>query len=221
MGLTCEACGGRLLLRPGEAVGVCRECGTKQTVDRDAVYAQASRLMETDTETDLEAAMDLFGAIRGWRDADRRYLDCRTRLGRKRWQTESVQLKAAEDRNEIRVTRWKRAAILLLAAVLLTLAVVSTVALIQYRRYNRAAEYLTAGEYGRAAAAFQDMGDFQDARARVFESAVGLYKTKRYEEALPYFVWLDGYIDNGYYLRKCRERLGLPEASAAREPGRA
>ena len=45
-------------------------------------------------------------------------------------------------------------------------------------------------------------------------SAVALYNAKRYAEALPYFVWLDGYIDNGYYLKKCRERLGIQDTSA-------
>ena len=87
------------------------------------------------------------------------------------------------------------------------IAVVTTVTLIRFRQYNKAAEFFTAGEYEQSAAAFQAMGDYQDARARVFMSAVELYKAKRYEEALPYFVWLDGYPDHGYFLQHCQERL--------------
>jgi hypothetical protein len=49
----------------------------------------------------------------------------------------------------------------------------------------------------------------------VYLSAVELYKVGRYEEALPYFVWLDGDYDNGYYLRKCQERLVEQDASAS------
>ena len=73
----------------------------------------------------------------------------------------------------------------------------------------------TAGEYERSAAAFQQMGDYKDSKARVFLSAVELYKARRYEEALPYFVWLDGYIDNGYYLQKCQECLSAQNADAS------
>jgi len=177
-------------------------------VDSEQIYAQAETLAQADTEESLEQAMALFGSIRGWQDADRRFIDCRTRLGQLRWQRESAWLKQEEDRFEAKVARWKKAGLTALIAVLLIIAVVTTVTMIQFRRYNRAAEYFTAGEYERAAAAFQAMGDYQDSRARVFMSAVGLYNTGRYEQALPYFTWLDGYIDNGYYLMRCRERLG-------------
>ena len=175
--------------------------------EKRRVYEQAEALAQADTEESQERAMDLFGSIRGWADADRRFIDCRTRLGQLRWQRESVWLKQEEDRFEVKVTRWRRIAIGALVAVLLCIATVTTFSLLKFRRYNRAAELFTAGEYERSAAAFQAMGDYQDSRARVFMSAVALYNARRYEAALPYFVWLDGYIDNGYYLRKCQERL--------------
>jgi hypothetical protein len=116
-------------------------------------------------------------------------------------------LKEQEDRFEAKVKRWKKIGLVSLAVLLLCIAVVTTVTLIRFRQYNKAAEFFTAGEYERSAAAFQAMGDYQDARARVFMSAVELYKAKRYEEALPYFVWLDGYPDHGYFLQHCQERL--------------
>jgi hypothetical protein len=48
----------------------------------------------------------------------------------------------------------------------------------------------------------------------VYRSAVELYKAGRYEEALPYLIWLDGDYDNGYYLQKCQERLAERDAGA-------
>ena len=176
-------------------------------MDNSDVYAQAQALAQESTEDSLEQAMLLYRSIRGWQDADQQYVSCRTRLGRMRWQKESVLLKAEEDRFEAQVARWKRTAIALLLVVLLGIAAVTTITLIRFKRYNKAEELYTAGEYERAAAAFQTMGDYQDSRVKVFLSAVELYKAKRYEQALPYFVWLDGYIDNGYYLEKCQERL--------------
>ena len=102
----------------------------------------------------------------------------------------------------------------MLAAVLFSIAVATAVSLHRYKRYNTAAAAFTAGEYEKSAAAFQAMSGYKDAKARVFMSAVELYKARRYEEALPYFVWLDGYIDNGYHLKKCRDRMTVPSGSA-------
>ena len=183
--------------------------------EKRAILAQADDLAKKNTEESLEQAMILYRSIRGWQDADRRYTDCRTRLGQLRWQVESARLKVEEDRFESKVARWKKIGYTLLITVLLCIAAVSTITMIRFYRYNKAAELFTAGEYERAAAAFQEMADYQDSRARVFMSAVELYKAKRYQEALPYFIWLDGYIDNGYYLKKCRERLGIEGSSAA------
>ena len=103
---------------------------------------------------------------------------------------------------------------MVLTVVLLCLAVTISVTAIRLSRYNRAAEYFTAGEFERSAAAFQEMGNFKNSRGRVYLSAVELYKAGRYEEALPYFVWLDGDYDNGYYLRKCQERLAEQDVGA-------
>lgn len=175
--------------------------------EKRRTYEEAQDLARAETEESLEQAMELFRSIRGFQDADQQYIACRTRLGQMRWKAESAMLKEQEDRFEAKVKRWKKIGLVSLAVLLLCIAVVTTVTLIRFRQYNKAAEFFTAGEYERSAAAFQAMGDYQDARARVFMSAVELYKAKRYEEALPYFVWLDGYPDHGYFLQHCQERL--------------
>ena len=175
--------------------------------EKSQIYEQAGILAQEDTEESLEQAMELYNSIRGWQDANRRFIDCRTRLGQMRWKEESAWLKKEEERFEAKMARWKRIAISLLVLILLSVTALTTVTLIRFKRYNKAEEYFTAGEYKQAAAAFQAMGDYKDSRARVFASAVGLYKNGQYEEALPFLVWLDGYIDNGYYLKRCQERL--------------
>ncbi len=207
MTFQCKMCGGPVEFKPGETAGVCRDCGTKQDIDKSAIYEQAGILAQADTEESLEQAMALYRSIHGWEDADKRFIACRTRLGQLRWKVESAWLKEEEDRFEAKVKRWKKTGYALLITVLLCIAALTTVTLVRFYRYNKAAELFTAGEYERAAAAFQSMENYQDSRARVFMSAVELYKAKRYEEALPYLVWLDGYIDNGYYLQKCQDRL--------------
>ena len=187
--------------------GVCMNCGAKQEIEKSYIYEQAERLSGEGTEESLEQAMLLFGSIRGWQDANARYIDCRTRLGRMRWLVESAVLKEYEDRFEAKMARRKKIGMAVLTAVLLCLAVMITVSMIRLSRYNRAASYFIAGEFERSAAAFQEMGDYKNSRERVYLSAVELYKAGLYEEALPYLIWLDGDIDNGYYLRKCRECL--------------
>ena len=177
---------------------------------QNEIYEQARRLSEENTEESLEQAMLLYQSIKGWQDADVQYRACRVRLGRMRWLVESALLKEYEERFEAKMARRKKIGMAVLTAVLLCLAVVITVSMIRLSRYNRAASYFTAGEYERSAAAFQEMGDFLNSRERVYQSAVELYKAGRYEEALPYLVWLDGDIDNGYYLRKCQERVASP-----------
>ncbi len=209
----CRSCGGSVEWKQGETTGVCRDCGAKQTIEKSDVYEQAGLLAGEDTEESLEQAMALYRSIRGWQDADRRYIDCRTRLGRMRWQVESARLKEEEDRFEAKVAHWKKAGLTALIAVLLCIAVITAVSLVRFAQYNKAAEFYTAGEYRRSAEAFREMGDYKDSRARVYISAVELYRAGRYEDALPYFDWLDGYLDNGYYLQKCRDQLADREAA--------
>lgn len=210
----CRNCGGSIEWEIGDTAGVCKDCGTKQAIEKSDVYRQAGLLAGEDTEESLEQALLLYRSIRGWQDANRQYVSCRTRLGRMRWKSESARLKEYEDRFEAKTARRKKIGLTVLTAVLLCIAVVTTISLIRFRQYSRAAEYFTAGEYERSAAAFVEMGDYKDSKARVYLSAVELYKARRYTEALPYFVWLDGYMDNGYYLQKCREHLAAQAAAA-------
>ena len=212
----CKNCGGSIEWKIGDAAGVCRDCGAVQEIDKSDIYDAAGRLSEENTEESLEQAMLLYKSIRGWQDADMLCRACRIRLGRMRWLVESAELKKEEMRFEAKMARRRKILQALLTAVLLCLAVTITIASIRLSRYNRAAEYFTAGEYERSAAAFQEMGDFMNSRARVYRSAVELYKVGRYEEALPYLVWLDGDYDNGYYLRKCQERLAERDAGASK-----
>ena len=209
----CRKCGGSVEYALGDPSGVCSACGAKQAIEPRDVYEQACSLAAEGSEDSLEQAMLLFRLIRGWQDADRQYISCRTRLGRMRWLVDSARLKEEEDRFEAKLRRWRKIGLTVLTAVLLCIAVLTVATLIPFRRYNRAAECFTAGEYERAAASFQALGDYRDSKVRVYLSAVELYKTRRYEEALPYFVWLDGYLDNGYYLQKCQERLASQDAA--------
>ena len=184
--------------------------GAGKTVRRepDEVYEQAKQLAAEDTEESLEKAMYLFQSIKGYRDAGRQYYSCRTRLGRMKWLRKSAIIKGYEDRHEKQLGRRKKIGLTVLVVVLLCLAVISTAALVKYHRYSKAGAYFTAGEYKRSADAFMQMADYKDSATRVYLSAVELYNLKRYEEALPYFIWLDGRFDKGYYLRKCTEKLG-------------
>ena len=210
----CRSCGGSVEWNVGDAEGVCKDCGAAQDIEKSDIRRQAGLLAREGTEESLEKAMALYRSIRGWQDADREYRRCRTQLGRLRWQTESARLKQLEDRHEAATSRRKKIGITVLAAFLLFVAVLTTVSLVRFRQYSKAAEYFTAGEYERSAAAFVEMGDYRDSRSRVYLSAVELYKAGRYEKALPYFVWLDGYIDNGYYLQKCRDKLAVRDAGS-------
>ena len=211
----CKSCGGSIEWKAGDAMGVCMDCGAKQEIDKNDIYEQAGRLSEKGTEESLEQAMLLYQSIRGWQDADARYRACRVRLGRMRWLVESARLKEEEIRFEAKMARRRKIGRAVLTAMLLCLAVMITHVSIRLIHYNRAAEHFTAGEFERSAAEFQELGDFLNSRGRVYLSAVELYKAGRYEEALPYLVWLDGYLDHGYYLQKCQERLAEREAGAS------
>lgn len=208
----CKNCGGRIEWMVGDAVGVCMDCGAKQDIEKSDIYEQARCLSTEDTEESLEQAMLLYQSICGWQDANVQYIACRTRLDRMRWLVESAVLKEEEKRFEAKMARRRKIGLAVLMVVLFCLAVVITVTAIRLSQYNRAADHFVAGEFEQSAAAFQEMGNFKDSRARVYLSAVELYKAGRYEEALPYFVWLGGDFDNGYYLQKCRERLADRDA---------
>lgn len=184
------------------------EAGKVGRQEPDEIYERAKLLAAENTEESLEKAMRLFQSIKGHRDAGRQYYSCRTRLGRMKWLRESAIIKGYEDRHEKQLGRRKKIGLTVLIAVLVCIIAVSGVALVRYYRYSKAGAYFTAGEYKRSADAFMQMADYRDSATRVYLSAVELYNLKRYEEALPYFAWLDGRFDNGYYLRKCREKLG-------------
>ena len=211
----CRNCGGSIEWKNGDAAGICMDCGAKQEIEKSDIYELAGHLSKKDTEESLEQAMLLYQSIRGWQDADVQYIACRTRLGRMRWLAESAVLKEEEKRFEAKMARRRKIGLVVLTAVLLCFAVVITFTAIRLSRYNRAANHFTAGEFEESASEFQEMGDFMNSRGRVYQSAVELYKAGRYEEALPYFVWLDGDFDNGYYLQKCRERLAERDAGAS------
>lgn len=125
------------------------------------------------------------------------------------WQKEAAILNEYAAQHEKKTKRRTRSVLAAIVSALLIFAVVATVTLVKFSRYCKAANYYTAGEYQRAADAFMEMADYRDAKSRVYWSAVELYKQKEYEKALPYLEWLDGYMDQGYYLRRCREKLGL------------
>lgn len=174
---------------------------------KNSIYAQATSLMQEDTEESLQQAMALFASIRGWRDADRQSARCRTRQNRKLWQKEYAQLKAEEDQYTARVARRKKIGIIALTALLLIAVVTTAVSLHRFWRYSHAVDCFMAGEYKRAAETFQAMDGYKDSRLRVYHSAVGMYRVGQYEEALSYFLWLDGDYDNGYHIKRCYERL--------------
>lgn len=183
--------------------------GKSNPRDMSEVYEKAKLLAGEDTEESLKEATDLFQSIKGYRDAGRQYYKCRTRYGRMKWLRESAVIKVYEDRHEEQLKRRRKIILTALIAVLFCFSVLSAVALVRYNRYSRAGAYFTAGEYARSAEAFRQMAGYKDSVTRVYLSAVELYNQKQYEEALPYFEWLNGYGDHGYYLRKCREKLGM------------
>lgn len=207
----CRNCGGSIEWKSGDTVGVCKDCGAKQEIEKSEIYEQAGRLAAENTEESLEEAMVLYRSIRGWQDADVQFIACRTRLGRMRWQVESAVLKEEEERFKAKMTRRRKIGLAVLVAVLLSLAAFIAVNAVRLSQYNRAAEHFIAGEYQRSAAEFKEMGNFLDSRGRVYMSAVEMYKAGLYEEALPYLVWAGEDFDDGYYLRKCRERLAEKE----------
>ena len=213
----CRNCGGSIEWKIGDREGVCMDCGVMQEIDKSDIYETAGRLSGEDTEESLEQAMLLYQSIRGWQDADVQHRACRVRLGRMRWLVESAVLKEEEERFEAKMARRRKIVLSVVTAVLLCLAVTITVTSVRLSRYNRAAEHFTAGEFERSAAEFQEMGNFLNSRGRVYMAAVELYKAGRYEEALPYLVWLDGDYDNGYYLKKCRERLAEKDAGISQQ----
>lgn len=216
----CRNCGGSIEWKYGDREGACLVCGVKQEIEKSDIYEEAGHLSEENTEESLEQAMLLYRSIRGWQDADAKYIACRSRLGRMRWLVESAMLKEEEKRFEAKMACRRKIGLAVLTVVLLCLAVTITVTAVRLNRYNRAAEHFTAGEFEQAAAAFREMGNFKNSRGRVYLSAVELYKAGRYEEALPYFVWLDGDYDNGYYLQKCRERLAAQDVGVAETENR-
>ena len=187
-----------------------------RNIEKKDIYEQAERLAAEQTEVSLKKAMELYQSIAGWEDADRKYADCRTLLGRMQWQAESARLKVYEERSETSHNRLRKVLIFSLVAVLLCVAVLTTVSLVRFKRYSRASEYLIAGQYEIAAEAFMQMADYRDSRTRVYEAAVGMFRNKQYEKALPYFIWLGEGLDGGYYLRKCREHLGLDPLGSLR-----
>ena len=83
---------------------------------------------------------------------------------------ESAMLKEEEERFEAKMARQRKILLAVLTALMLSLAVIIIITSVRLSRYNRAAEHFAAGEYKRAAAAFQEMGDFKNSRERVYLS---------------------------------------------------
>ena len=203
------------------------QCLEKAEVCRkNEIYNSARGQKNKGTVESLETAIQIFGKITGWKDADEQINICRHEIERiKDWQeTERVE---KERQQKIRSIAAKKAAkkrkiviaiVAILAVVGVTAFFLLTKVVIPNSRYNAALDLYNDGKYEEAISSFEALNGYKDSADQInncrkaildkdYNAAVEYFNSEKYEEAIEAFTVLDGYKDSIEIIEKAAREL--------------
>ena len=199
-------------------------CLEKAEISRkDALYSSARELMETNTVSGFESAINILRQITGWKDADDLIPVCRKGSEEAKARNEEMLRREKEERKACEKKRWRAIRTVIIAAVGLVLICAALVVLqftviAPQRKYNDAMDLYNDGQYGRAKRAFLELNGFGDSEKMVaacdeaiceplWTAANSFYNNKEYAEAFAICQDLGGYKNSEELALKCRAEL--------------
>jgi len=142
-----------------------KEIAEKEELDRKlSIYRRAVRLMENGTIGDFEEAVEVFGEISGFQDADTLQQECLTKIDEIKAKQEEVA------RQRMAAQAKKKKITIISTASVVALALVTVFVIVPSVKYSKANKMLEAGNYTEAEQAFSALGNFKDSSNKMLEA---------------------------------------------------
>ena len=192
-----------------------------ETCRKNEIYNTARGQKNKATVESLETAIQIFGKISGWKDADEQISACQREI-------ETIKARQEADRIEQeRITKQRRIAALkakrkrkiifaIIAALALACAVFAVIlikVIIPNNKYNRAVKLYNEENYSEAIAAFEALNGYRDSAQMIndcesgikYKIALDYYNKRAYDDAKGTFEELNGFRDSVEYISKCEQ----------------
>ena len=164
-----------------------------ETLRKDRIYSDAPDPMDCSDVHELQAALEQYNSIYGWKDAGKKADQCRSLIH------EMEKAESSRQRRNLLIST----AILLAAAIACGLIF----GIIPLSRYNHASDLMRNGAYREAASLFSDLHGFMDSETKALEcrlalqenqykSALQLFNEGKYKEAAAAFSALGTFRDS-------------------------
>ena len=193
-----------------------------ETCRKNEIYNTARGQKNKATVESLETAIQIFGKISGWKDADEQINICRHEIEKikDRLEAERVEKERQQKLRQIAAKKAakKRKIIISIVAILAVASVIAffllTKVVIPNSKYNAAMNLYNEGKYEEAISSFEALGGYKDSAEliynckqvileREYDVATELLNSEKYDDALSAFMALDGYRDSSDQITKC------------------
>ena len=220
-----------------DADELAQECLDKaEACRKDEIYNNGCSCLGDNTIGAMNAAIQYFKSISGWKDADEKVYACQRKAEEIRAKEEADRLEAERKAEERRIAGEKAekklkkivAITAPIAAVCIAFLIVLTTFIIPNNKYNAAIELMDNKEYEEAIASFEALDGYKDSADKIAEcktaisdndynTAIGLMSGGKYEEAIAAFEALDGYKDSTDKIAECKTVINDNDYNAAVE----
>ncbi len=168
---------------------------------KDLTYTMATTLMLNKTSADYEKAIEKLKTIEDYKDVESLIEDCEKTYT----ELKISELKEAKKKRNIIIS-----AIATLVLIVVSVLVYNNV-IVPRNMYEEAESLFNNGDYSGAAQAYKELGDYQDARNRVyicyFNEGEVLYNKGKYEEAIMCYELAEGYGESSKKISDCNRAL--------------
>ena len=199
------------------------QCLTEAEVCRKkAIYVIAKSKMASKRIQDLEAAIQKFQIISGWRDADEQILACQKAIEEIKMQEESYRLQVQREAEERRIAaekaakkRKKALAIgIPIVCVCIAFLIVLTTVIIPKAKYNKAMSLIDSGDYESAYVLLDEIGNDEAIASSKYDRALELIDAGDYE---PAYMLLDAleYKDSNAKLQSIHAEYEVTQLAKA------
>lgn len=221
--LKCDYCG-----------RICSVNGDKIVdVSKDDLYRKAVAMMEENSETMLNNAVEVFDALGAYKDSGEMIYRCTNKISDLRIAFEDKKLEEQRQRELEDINRKKLeyasrrrkniivSAISLLLTIVIIIATVST-SIHNHRNelYNAATEDLSRGNYELALEKYDSLGNYMNSaemkdkcqsmiaeRDTVYKKGLQYFKSNQYQEAINELVSIGDYLEAKEYIEKSAENI--------------
>ena len=198
-----------------DADELAQECLEKAEVCRkDEIYNNGCRCLGEDNIGAMNAAIQYFKSISGWKDADEKVYACQRKAEEIRAKEEADRLEAkrqAELRKiaaEKRVKKLKKIAIIAapIVCVCIAFVIVLNAVIIPKQKCNKALDMIESGDYEAGYAILKELGENGAIQSNKYDRAIKLIDSGDYQEA---YILLSGleYKDSAEKLQSIRPLL--------------